>query len=225
MIKDLQAELGVVPDGIWGPKSQAALEASNKTLVVESAAFSRLLNLKATDQEPKKHADAIIAVCKRYKDLGCYNPYYIAYILATTYHETAGTMRPIIEYGSRAYFDRYEQGQRRLSLGNLEKGDGYKFRGRGYVQITGRNNYKKFSQMLGIDLLGNPDLTLDPEISAYVLVVGCTKGIFTGKKLSDYIRRGTLEEYTNCRRVVNGTDRARRIAGIALQMQSVLTLK
>lgn len=51
-------------------------------------------------------------------------------------------------------------------MGNTEAGDGYKYRGRGSIQITGKDNYKKLGDKLGLDLVNNPDLLLDPEISA-----------------------------------------------------------
>lgn len=51
-------------------------------------------------------------------------------------------------------------------MGNTEVGDGYKYRGRGSIQITGKDNYKMLGDKLGLDLVNNPDLLLDPEISA-----------------------------------------------------------
>lgn len=134
-----------------------------------------------------------------------------AYMLATAYHETDKTMQPIHEYGGVKYFDKYDTGNLAKVLGNTPEkdGDGYLYRGRGYVMITGRNNYAKFSKILGIDLLKDPEKACDTEIASKILVIGCTQGIFTTKKLSDY------NNYPNMRKVVNGVDDAYLIAGYA----------
>ena len=54
------------------------------------------------------------------------------------------------------------------SLGNTQAGDGYKFRGRGDAQLTGRANYARAGKELGLDLENNPDLLLDSKVSAKV---------------------------------------------------------
>ena len=51
-------------------------------------------------------------------------------------------------------------------MGNTEDGDGYKYRGRGMIQLTGKANYEKYGKLLGIDLVKNPDLANDPAIAA-----------------------------------------------------------
>jgi putative chitinase len=134
-----------------------------------------------------------------------------AYLLATAFHETARTMQPITEYGGRKYFDKYDTGNLAKALGNTpaKDGDGFEYRGRGYVQITGRANYAKAGKALGLDLIADPDLALVPEYAAKILVRGCTEGWFTGKKLGDYA------SYKDMRRVVNGTDKADEIARYA----------
>jgi putative chitinase len=130
-----------------------------------------------------------------------------ANILAQVKTETGFRFESIPESGGKlgkAYFLKYEY---RKSLGNTQAGDGYLFRGRGFVQITGRNNYDKLGRLLGIDLINNPDLALQPDIAAKILVIGMRDGIFTGKKLSHYINQ-TKTDYYNARRIVNGTDKA-----------------
>lgn len=148
-----------------------------------------------------------------------------AYLLATTFHETAGTMQPITEYGGVGYFDKYDTGRLAAALGNtpLADGDGYRLRGRGYVMLTGRANYIRAGKRLGIDLIGNPSLANDPKIAAKILVLGCVEGWFTGKRLDNYLNN-TLKDYVNARRVVNGVDDAKLIAGYAEVFEEALKL-
>lgn len=143
-----------------------------------------------------------------------------AYLLATAKHETADTMQPIVEYGGRKYFDKYDTGKLAKTLGNTPEadGDGYVYRGRGYVQITGRSNYEKASQALDLDLIGNPDLALQPTVAAQILVRGCTEGWFTGRKLADYLPGS----YRDARQVVNGRDDASLIGGYAFRFEEAL---
>lgn len=138
----------------------------------------------------------------------------LAYLLATAKHETAHTMQPIHERGRVAYFDKYEPGTKiGKNLGNTLKGDGYKFRGRGFVQLTGRTNYAKAGKKIGVDLLANPDAALVPEHAARILIAGCMEGWFTGRKLGDYINSAAT--FVAARRVVNGLDKADTIALMA----------
>lgn len=58
----------------------------------------------------------------------------------------------------------------RKDLGNTEAGDGFKFRGRGFTQLTGRANYERIGKRLNVDLINNPDLAADPEIAAKIAV-------------------------------------------------------
>lgn len=146
-----------------------------------------------------------------------------AYLLATTYHETAATMQPVTEFGGRKYFDKYDTGRLAAALGNTPQadGDGYFFRGRGYVQITGRVNYEKAGKKLKIDLVNKPDLALEPRIAADILVKGSVEGWFTGKKLDDYITN-TKADYINARRIINGVDQAKKIASYATTFELAL---
>lgn len=149
--------------------------------------------------------------------------FHVAYMLATAYLETAKTMQAISERGAVSYFDKYEPTTKiGKTLGNTLKGDGYKFRGRGLVQITGRGNYVLASKKLNVDFVANPDKALDPKYAIPIMFCGMIEGWFTGKKLSDYIN-GEKVDYVNARRVVNGTDKAAMIAGYARIFEQALT--
>lgn len=149
----------------------------------------------------------------------------LAYCLATVFHETSKTMLPVKEYGGEAYYRRmYDpQGDRPAKakeLGNTVPGDGAKFAGRGYVQLTGRANYRRAAgelQALGIldrtmDLTATPDMAMVPDVAAAIMFRGMAEGWFTGRKLSQYFG-GAVPNATGARAIINGTDKAYEIAG------------
>jgi putative chitinase len=129
----------------------------------------------------------------------------LAYILATARHES--NFRPIEEHRSNS--DRQ----------NKYWYTGYY--GRGFVQLTHEKNYLKMSEFLGVDLVKNPSLALEPNNAAKILVWGMMNGRFTRKPLSNYINTNTVDFY-NARKVVNGTDRAERIANYAKSIHTKL---
>ncbi|CAH1665979.1 MULTISPECIES: hypothetical protein [unclassified Chelatococcus] len=142
---------------------------------------------------------------------------WLAYMLATTYHETAATMQPIRERGGAAYFTRmYDiRGERprvATELGNTRPGDGALFHGRGYVQLTGRRNYARASDVVQHDLVADPDAAMRPDFATAIMFAGMRDGWFTGKRLADYFSR-TKDDPANARRIINGTDKAQLIAG------------
>ena len=97
----------------------------------------------------------------------------------------------------------------------------YPYYGRGYVQLTWKNNYEKYSGLLGIDLVGTPDLALEPGVAAFVLVHGFKTGTFTGRKISDYISADKTD-FVNARRCINGLDKAYEIARLAEKFMTQL---
>jgi hypothetical protein len=148
-----------------------------------------------------------------------------AYMLATVKHECANKWLPITEYGPKAYFDKYETGtELGRRLGNTEPGDGWRFRGRGFVQITGRANYARMTRVLnmpGVDLVADPDQALRPEVAYRIMTEGMRRGLFTGKKLSDYID-GDRCDYKNARRIINGLDKWELIQQYAQTLEPTL---
>jgi len=150
---------------------------------------------------------------------------YTAYALATAHHETALWVH-MKELGGEAYFKRmYDKAGARPkvaeTLGNVEAGDGVKFAGRGYVQLTGRTNYQKAGKALGLDLLKEPGKVEEPTIAAKVLIWGMSTGAYTGKANRDYLVQSP-PDYVNARRIINGTDKASMIAGYAKLFQAAL---
>jgi putative chitinase len=148
----------------------------------------------------------------------------VAYCLATFKWETAHTMRPIDERGGDRYFNtRYgpatKVGKR---LGNTKAGDGARFHGRGYVQLTGRANYARAKTIIGVDLIGSPELAKDPLVAYGIAMQGMSDGWFTGKKLAHYFKDDTAPDWVNARRMINGLDQAERIADIARRFNEML---
>lgn len=150
----------------------------------------------------------------------------------TVYGETKEEV--VTKYWDRAYGHK---------LGNNDgTSDGANYRGRGYVQLTGRDNYKKMSDHLNaagfkyeldgttwggqgtpIDLVNNyTHVNLSKELAAAVMIEGSKEGMFTTRSLDNYITDDKTD-YTNARRVINGTDRAADIAGIARRYQGAVS--
>src|SRR5215831_6060035 len=139
---------------------------------------------------------------------------WLAYLLATTYHETALTMQPIAEYG---------------------KGKGKKYGvpagpynqvyyGRGFVQLTWYDNYVAMQKALGArwggrDIVKVADKAMDLDIATDVIFYGMYYGSFTGVGMPKYITVSNVEtdttDFYNARKVVNGLDQASTIQGYA----------
>lgn len=125
-----------------------------------------------------------------------------AYVLGTVEWETNHTFKPVKE----AYWKSESWRKRNLRY--------YPYYGRGAVQLTWQYNYEKFSEILGIDLVNNPDLAMDPYNSIYILVYGFKHGTFTGRKLETYVNIDKTDFY-HARRCINGLNKATKIAKIA----------
>ena len=123
----------------------------------------------------------------------------LAYLLATAKWETASTMQPVQEYGSQAY---------------LRSKKYWPWIGRGLVQITWKANYLKYG-------ITDPAKALEWPTALHVIFDGMIKGMFTGKKLADYINDNGAD-YVGARRIINGTDKAKQIAALAVAFRKAL---
>lgn len=164
----------------------------------------------------------------------------LAYILATAYGEAGSSLKPVSEnlnytasrivqvwptrFANVADAKPYARNPQKLANkvyanrngnGPESSGDGWRYRGRGPVQLTGRANYRKFG------LENNPDKALDLPTAVHILFEGMLTGAFTGKKLVQYVQQ-THQDYVNARRVVNGTFEAEKYANYAKAFESAL---
>lgn len=167
--------------------------------------------------------DGMQAIMDRWHLSGFTDLRWLAYMLGTTYHETASTMYPIEEFGKgkgRMYGKKIKQSGQPYTFPD------HIYYGRGYVQITWYENYERMGRILGVSLLEHPELALRPDIAADIMIEGMTKkvsfkGDFTGKSLEMYFNE-TKEDWINARRIINGTDKDELIAGYAKRFYRIL---
>ncbi len=140
---------------------------------------------------------------------------FLAYILATSFHETGGRMIAV-----REGFGKSDAASRKIvskyKYGKPDPETGHVYYGRGHVQLTHKENYRRMGDLVGVDLVNQPGLALDPELSVEILFEGMLlgvsgKGDFTGKSLEDYFT-DKIDDPVGARRIVNGTDKAQLIA-------------
>lgn len=143
-----------------------------------------------------------------------------AYMLATVRWECAGKWQPVEEYG---------KGKGRVygQAAKVTDADGVTYTntyyGRGYVQLTWKANYANIGQKLGLGnlLVLHPEHALEPQTAYDIMSYGMRNGTFTRKKLGDFINDQGCD-YVNARRIINGVDRAEKIAGFAQQFEQLL---
>ena len=157
----------------------------------------------------------------------------LPYVLATFYHETGRTMQPVREGFAKSNEEAvrivtrmYEQGRISINYAKPDPVTGLSYYGRGMIQTTWEDNYRKLGFVIFNDrelLVNSPDLLLDLKISVETSIEGMKLGLFTGKRLSDYLTK-EKKDYYNARRIVNGLDRASLIAGYAERFEKIIQL-
>lgn len=171
---------GIVGDGTWskmfGTTTTQPAQVVKEDVVIPVSSEFKLQNLKG-------HVpDAVIAqIPETAKKFNITNPLRLAHFLAQCGHESGGfkSVSENLNYsadGLKKIFGKYFPGNlnesyarqpekiasrvygSRMGNGDESTGEGYKFRGRGYIQLTGKNNYTNFAKFIGEDTVSNPDL-------------------------------------------------------------------
>lgn len=229
---DIQKELGVYPDGLYGDNTHDAYLCQPKRLGYNWPYLRRKLG-PAFSQSQVDGFNFILGACNK----ALLRPQHAAYVLATTWHETATTMQSIAEYGKGAKlrYGKWEtnskgqkyapkNGNRDYPTYYLCENYPHLYYGRGYPQLTWWDNYKRATEELGVDFLNSPELALDPQHSADIIVTGSMQGWFTTRKLPDKVKYGHYDEFVAARSVINGSDKAGMIAGYAKIFLTALEL-
>lgn len=149
----------------------------------------------------QSQVDGIERILRACADAKIFDVRHVAYVLATVFHETGKTMRPVEEVGKgkgRIYGQRVTRTGKPYSQPHI-------YYGRGDVQLTWFDNYKYMGGLIGADLLNKPELALNPEISAKILTVGMKRGAFTGVSLNTYFNQLRTDP-VNARKIINGSD-------------------
>ncbi|MGV2130861.1 glycoside hydrolase family 19 protein [Agrobacterium vitis] len=155
---------------------------------------------------------------------------WLAYMLATAFHETAQTMRPVRETRAATDDQAIAILDRSWAKGVMPwvkspywriGADGKSWLGRGYVQLTHKVNYIKLGGAIGVDLVSNPVLAMREDIALKVLFVGMGEGLFTGVKLATYFQ-DTKSDWVNARRIINSTESASVVAGYGKAFHAAL---
>lgn len=199
-VRRWQAGIGIVADGIVGPRCQELLGLA-KPAALELSPGTNDVRTLFPATKPANISRYLPYVLAALGAAGLRDRPMILAALATIRAESEGFL-PISEFPSqfntlpgKAPFSAYEGARR---LGNNRPGDGAKFRGRGFVQLSGRYNYEKFGADLGVDLVANPDLANAPEVATVLLAVFLSA-------CADAMRAALAKpDYKAARKLVNG---------------------
>lgn len=183
------------------------------------AKLAATLEMKLT----KAQGDAVRLIVLECERQMVTDPRQIAYILGTVHHECR--YKSIKEIRANPNGDAMQR--KVYKMQNAYWNTGYY--GRGFSQLTWAKNYRKFSPVIGVDLVKNPDLALKPEIGAKILVFGMSHGTFVSNGLESNTRLSTYfnndrTDWFNARRIVNGVFRAEMVAEAAKKILPLLSV-
>lgn len=158
-----------------------------------------------------QHAGLALILDSLESDIDINDIRWAAYMLATVKWECGGTWKPIAEF---------DKGTGK-KYGLPDKDTGKVYYGRGYVQLTWKENYAAMGRVFGLDFANEPDLVMRPEVAYQIMSYGMRKGSFTGVKLAMYIHDDVCD-YLHGRKIINGMDKADLIAGFAVKIEAML---
>ena len=207
--------------------------------------------------------ESVTTILQHCREVGIRSPDQVAYILATAWHESrmgswmteSGWLseRSAERYAEREYGPNGKTPARARRMGNTNAGDGGRYMGRGYVQLTWKNNYARMSRILmqnkftytqdgvtygdgsngtkPIDLVANyKHVNRNKDLAARILVLGMDGGHYVGdnKGLDSYLpedKEASQDNFEQARRIVNGSDKKKLIAQNAITIAGVLRNK
>ena len=148
---------------------------------------------------------------------------WLAYMLGTTHHETGRTMQPVRETFASSDAQAISRLNSAFRAGRLSwvrapywipDSEGRSWLGRGFVQITHKDNYRRLGDMIGEDLITDPTRAMNIDVALKIMFVGMREGAFTRKRLADFFSPGR-EDWRNARKIINGVERADLVASYA----------
>lgn len=178
-------------------------------------AVARVVSRNVTKDQKKAVRHVVEELSKDLEEENMLDKKVLAYALATMEHETAGSFEPVNEgfYNDEKYG--YEPGfTGRSEARRRGYGGGEEYFGRGYIQLTHKENYKRIGDKIGVDLVKNPELANDPDIAVKILVE-----FFQMRKIDKVIKR---EGFEQARRLVNPDGKDKMIAETAQKYLEII---
>ena len=237
VVKQFQKDNKLTEDGIVGvitwqkiltttvapPKDKKNAPTPNKGSIDRAFFFSEIKKQKLFSSIKQSQVKGMNFILDGWEKSPHTDLRWLAYMLATTYHETARTMLPIAEYGKgrgRPYGSKIKMNRNRYSTPDQI------YYGRGYVQLTWYENYDKMGKVLGVDLMNKPELAMDPSNAFEIMQEGMTLGLtgrgdFTGHSLERYFNQ-TKEDWNNARKIINGNDKKVTIGNYGKKFHAAL---